>query len=204
MYNLPSTYVGAFAELTTLDNRLLTNGKITKVGEDFIEAINGFRSMSIRRQDGEVKMSIKSGSQPAIFVKGTIYVPTDNDYRLTNLEVITEGDKRSFFRLGLNDEIDIISLSTQEFEKARLLDISLGGACVRSRLKLQVHDVLSLSLPIGKDMLQINAEIVRVLEDDPYTKYGVSFTKLPARDSDVLCNYIFKRQKDDIARLKNF
>ena len=204
MYNLPSVYVGAFAELSTLDNRLLTSGKITKVGTDFIEATNGFRSLVIRKEENEVKMSIKSGSQPAIFVKGTIYVPTDYDYRLTNLEVITEGDKRSFFRLGLNDDVDILALSTEESERARLLDISLGGACVRSRLKLKEHDIITITLPIGKDLLKINAEILRVMNDEPYSKYGVAFTKLPAKDSDILCNYIFKRQKDDIARLKNF
>ena len=109
MYNLPSLYVGAFAELSTLDNRLLTSGKITKVGTDFIEATNGFRSLVLRKEEGEVKMSIKSGSQPAIFVRGTIYVPTDYDYRLTNLQIITEGDKRTFFRLNVNDDVDVLS-----------------------------------------------------------------------------------------------
>ena len=33
MYNLPRQYVGSFAELSTMDNQLLTSRKITMVGE---------------------------------------------------------------------------------------------------------------------------------------------------------------------------
>lgn len=203
MYNLPRQYVGSFAELSTMDNQLLTSGKITMVGEDVVEVTNGFHNISMRKEEGLVKLAIKSSSQPAVFMTGTVYLPTYDNYRLTNLNVISEGDKRSFFRLRVSDPVEISSSSSSVIDLATMLDLSLGGALLQSTVEYQPHEIINLSLAIKSERLQIHAEILRILPDEGYFRYGVAFTKLPPKDSDILCNYIFQKQKVEINRLKN-
>ncbi len=204
MFILPNKYLGAFAELTTEDNKLLTSGKIKKIGEDFIEIVNGFHSEAIRVEEGTVKLNIKSGVSPAIFLTGKIYLPDHYSYRLINIELASEGDKRSFFRLPTNDYIEVDTDSKEGSQQALMKDISLGGMMIETMDEYYLNELIHMQLLTKTADLHLNGKIVRVKKSERGTyMYGVAFLTLSSRESDTLCNYIFDRQKAEINRLKN-
>ena len=203
MFDLSGKYVGSFAELTTMDNRLLTSGKVLLVGEDMIEVSNGFRSAAIRAIDDCVKLSIKSNRLPPIFLKGTIYLPTFDNFRLVNIEVLSEKDNRNFFRLAVHDEI-YITTEKNQVTSSIMLDISLGGALIQSSAHLIVGDQINVTIPYKNANFEIQSTVLRVLpHTESLTNYGVSFSGITPKQSDMLCEYLFARQKEEINRLKN-
>lgn len=203
MYNVPNVYVGSFAELTTLDNKLITSGKITKIGTDFIEVSNGFRTHKIRNELDAVKVNIKSSNFPALYLTGKIYLPSLESFRMIDLDVISEGEHRNFFRLSIDEDVEISSTRSNELDIGKLLDISLGGAKVQSDKSYTIGDLLVIALPHKNDVLRVIGSVVRVNEGKPFNSYGVSFKQLAPKTSDDLCNYVFDRQKAEISRLKN-
>ena len=203
MYDLSGKYVGSFAELTTMDNRLLTSGKVLLVGEDMVEVSNGFRSAAIRAIDDCVKLSIKSNRLPPIFLKGTIYLPNFDNFRLVNIDVLSENDNRNFFRLAVDDDIYVTTADNQVVS-SKMLDISLGGALIQSTARLIVGDQINVTIPNKNTNFEIKSTVLRALpHTESLTNYGISFSGITPKQSDMLCEFLFARQKEEINRLKN-
>lgn len=206
MYNLANSYIGSTCELYTLDNTLMTNGKLTRIGEDFIEVTNSLGVMSLRIYEDRVKCVIKNPQGDKV-IEGRLYLPNMENFRIIDMDCLAENDKREFFRVQLNDNC-IISKRTHEGKRGmdfgvKLVDLSIGGCQLHSSLAFEKGQTIVVGLRINDEIIRMDGTIVRAIPGPMGGhNYGVRFEDSSGRNGDVICQYLFKKQKDTINEIK--
>jgi hypothetical protein len=128
-----------------------------------------------------------------------VYTTAMDKHMLTkyNLEYIHE--LVEIFSYGLT-KISIKGNSFNEvYTNTRIVDISISGLLFEiSDISLfnylKKHSSIKMYIPIGKNKLEINAEIVRFITAEDGYKLGVNFFSSNPGDMKVLENYIYERK----------
>lgn len=206
MYSLSNKHVGSSCELYTLDNTLMTNGKLTRIGDDFIEVTNSLGVMSLRKYEERVKCVIKT-AQGDVVIEGRLYLPNMESFRIIDMDCLADNDKREFFRVQLTENC-IISKRTHDGRKGmdfgvKMLDLSIGGCQLHSSLAFEKGQTIVVGLRINDEIIRVDGTIVRVVSTPSGGyNYGVRFEDTGDRNSDIICQYLFKKQKDTINEIK--
>ena len=128
-----------------------------------------------------------------------VYTTAMDKHMLTkyNLEYIHE--LVEIFSYGLT-KISIKGNSFNEvYTNTRIVDISISGLLFEiSDISLfnylKKHSSIKMYIPIGKNKLEVNAEIVRFITAEDGYKLGVNFFSSNPGDMKVLENYIYERK----------
>lgn len=206
MYSLSSSYLGAACDLLTLDNKLMTNGRVTRIGEDFIEVSNALGVMALRKYEDRVKAEIKH-ARGNVVIEGRLYLPTMQFFRVVDMDCLATNDKREFFRVPM-DETAVVSKKTVDGRKGmdfgvKLVDLSIGGCQIHSSLAFQTGQTILVGIKINGELIRMEGEIKRTLPNNGHGyNYGIQFENNSDRNKDIVCQYLFKIQKDTINEIK--
>lgn len=207
MFNISNSYIGAQCDLLTMDNKILTNGRLKKVGFDFVEISNDIKTLSLLRYEETVKVEIKHASLPTIVVAGRLYLPNMDFFRIVDIDALANSESREFFRVNVGDKALIKKRNTNGVEsmnfEVTLVDISLGGALIASGLAFENGNKVALGIEIDGERIFYAAEIVRTLpKEKNLFRYGLKFVEIKGSVGDKLCKYLFIKQKEIINELK--
>ncbi|MGL5978349.1 MAG: PilZ domain-containing protein [Erysipelotrichaceae bacterium] len=200
---LPQSYRFAFCELRTMENDLLTKGQIIKIGADFLEVSNDLGSASLSRYVGKVKVVINHKEEDTKVLEGNLYIPTMDFFRIIDMATLAEKEQRNFFRVNVNlpasMKVEPRGGGIPRPYDIEMVDLSLGGALLRGNMILSRRTRLSVEVFLDGKLMEHKATIVRCLRlSDGNYGYGIQFDAMDDTYANLICQYLFKRQKDII------
>lgn len=196
-------YRFANCELRTISNDLLTKGKIIKIGSDFLEISNELGSTSLNRYEKRVKVIINHAYLESKVIEGDLYIPTMEFFRVIDTKTIMEKEQRNFFRVNVN--IDAVAgvgpRGGGPIKKYPVIinDLSLNGALMITNTIIAQRAKIELTFEIDNNELIIDGQVVRCrLNSENMYCYGVRFIDIDNSNSNLICQYLFKKQKEVI------
>ena len=142
----------------------------------------------------------KSADQ-AVCLEGIITPqPVRYVWEVENLRLIQVGNDRAFFRLNTNVSATAVMAGGPEAGAeiaCRLLNISVGGARVRSDFAWEAGDnfLLKVRLLEDREISELSCRILRVVKKTPPYEYGCQFMNLSEADQDRITENIFAAQR---------
>ena len=180
-------YSGMRVEVTTFDGQLLFVAKLIGPREGRAQLYQYSESFSHARK--------------AVYMEGTISVLPERKWQVQELVVARIGNDRAFFRLDTNvDATATIMGGRNAGEKAcKLLNISVGGACIASAYPFQEGDkfLLKVKLLEDRDTSVMYCQVLRIInrgENKP-TEFGCRFLELNESDEAKITQNIFAAQR---------
>ena len=133
-------------------------------------------------------------------MEGDISPRPNHIWQVEGLTLVQVGNDRAFFRLDTNLDASVTMFSgLQSGEKpCRLLNISVGGACIASAYPFQEGDkfLLKVKLLEDRDPSIMYCQVLRVIEhEDAPFEYGCQFLELNEADQDRITENIFAAQR---------
>lgn len=196
-------YRFANCELRTINNDLLTKGKIIKIGSDFLEISNELGSTSLNRYEKRVKCIINHAYLESKVIEGDLYIPTMEFFRVIDTKTIMEKEQRNFFRVNVS--IDAVAgvgpRGGGPIKKYPVIinDLSLNGALMITTTIIAQRAKIELTFEIDNNELILDGQVVRCrLNSDNMYCYGVRFIDIDNSNSNLICQYLFKKQKEVI------
>ena len=194
-------YRFANCELRTLNNDLLTKGKIIKIGSDFLEISNDLGSSSLSRYEHKVKVVINHTYLESKVIEGILYIPTMEFFRVIDTKTLMEKEQRNFFRVNVNIEA-VIGVGPRGGGPLKrypvvLNDLSLNGTLAMCKTIIAQRTKVELVFMIDDKELTLDGQVVRckLLTDNQYG-YGIRFIDLDDQSANIICQYLFRKQKE--------
>lgn len=203
----PKIYSGMRVEVTTSDECLLFVAKVQEIlgntaklhmysEATFSPDIKPFSARIRGYNDYEKK---------AVYMEGVIRPEDKNIWYVKDLTVKNLVNERTFFRLDTDIDATLTTYKGHEEEEypCRLLNISIGGACITSDHPYERNDRFLLKVKLVEDRAPsvIYCRILRVtekdtsLEENTYRyEYGCKFIELPETDHNQIAENIFAAQ----------
>ena len=185
-------YSGMRVEVTTFDGQLLFVAKLIGPREGRAQLHQYSESFSHQGEEEPVRVRIRGyhdHARKAVYMEGTISMLPERKWQVEELVVARIGNDRAFFRLDTNvDATATIMGGRNAGEKAcKLLNISVGGACIASAYPFQED----------RDTSVMYCQVLRIInrgENKP-TEFGCRFLELNESDEAKITQNIFAAQR---------
>lgn len=200
-------YSGMRVEVTAFSGRMLFVAKLMGLHGDQAE-LHQYSEAAIPPPEEPLPVRIRGYSdrdRKAVYMEGVITPLPQRKWAVAELKVCRIGNDRAFFRL----ETDLPATATMFSGLAmgekpcRLLNISVGGACVRSEYRYHEGDkfLLKVKLLEGRPESAMFSEVVRVMErEGGKLEYGCRFLELTENDQEKITQNIFAVQRQKRGR----
>lgn len=194
-------------EVTTLTGQLLFVAKLQNLNGDKAE-LHQYSETVISQDSKFILVRIRGyndDEKKAVYMEGTIMPKEKYVWQVKDLIVTKIGNDRAFFRLKTDIEATATMFSgLQMGEKpCRLLNISVGGACISSQFVYHKDDkfLLKVKLLEDKPASVMYCQVLRVIErSETRYEYGCRFVELNEEDQESIVQNIFEAQRQKLER----
>lgn len=197
-------YSGMRVEVSTFDGRILFVAKLMSLWGNTAQLHQYSEAPPIKEaEEGEpFRVRIRGYNdreRKAVYMEGNISPLPQSKWRVEELVVARIGNDRAFFRLDTDLPASISKFSGRSAGDfpCRLLNISVGGACVASEQRYWEGDkfLLSVKLLEDRETSIMYCQVLRVVEkEDAPFEYGCQFLELNDADQDKITENIFAAQ----------
>lgn len=196
-------YSGMRVEVTDRGGRLLFVAKLQGLRGDKAE-LNQYSETDLSPEEGEtVPVCIRGyndRNKKAVYMEAMIAPASVHTWAVTDLTVVRTGNDRAFFRLNTDLPATAVMFSGLEMgeKPCRMLNISVGGACIRSPVRYHEGDKFLLKVKLIEDRPEsvMYCQVLRVLEkENGATEYGCQFLELSEDDQENIIQNIFTAQR---------
>lgn len=195
-------YSGMRVEVTTFDGRLLFVAKLIGLRGSSAE-LHQYSEASLPQDAEPVRVRIRGYNdheRKAVYMEGTIAPDVKHIWKVEELTVARIGNDRAFFRL--DTDIDATITTFGGFgageQPCKLLNISVGGACISSAFQFHEDDkfLLKVKLLEDRDISVMYCQVLRIIDKgDSGYKYGCRFLELNENDEAKITQNIFAAQR---------
>lgn len=200
-------YSGMRVEVTAFDGRMLFIAKLMGLHGSQAE-LHQYLEAAISQVEEPLPVRIRGYSdrdRKAVYMEGVIAPLPQNKWAVTELKVCRIGNDRAFFRLDtdLDATATMFSGLAMGEKPCKLLNISIGGACIRSETKYHDGDKFLLKVRLLEDRPEsvMFSQVVRVIEKDGSGfEYGCRFLELTETDEEQITQNIFAVQRQKRGR----
>lgn len=198
-------YSGMRVEVTEMEGRMLFIAKLMGIYGNKGE-LHQYSEIEMTQENNEpLPVKIRGYSdhkKKAVYMEGVITPRLEHIWQVENLSVIKIENDRAFFRLETNIDATATMFTGLEIgeKKCKLLNISVGGACIGTESRYHMGDKFMLKFKLLEDraMSVIYCQVVRVTEkEDAKFEYGCQFLELTDEDQETITQniYVVQRQK---------
>ena len=200
-------YSGMRVEVTAPDGRLLFVAQLRNLREKGAELY--LYSESALPPDSEPLPACIRGyndhNRKAVYMEGVISPMPQNIWKVEELVVRRVGNDRAFFRLDTNLDATATMFSGLSIGErpCKLLNISVGGACITSETPYHEGDKFLLKVKLLADRPEsvIYSEVMRIIhKDKDKVEYGCRFLELTEEDETKITQNIFTVQRQQRSR----
>lgn len=200
-------YSGMRVEVTAYDGRILFVAKLMGLRGTQAE-LHQYLEATISPQEEPIPVRIRGYSdrdRKAVYMEGVISPLPQNKWSVTDLKVCRIGNDRAFFRLDTNLDATATMFSGLAMgeKPCKLLNISIGGACIGSEFQYHEGDKFLLKVRLLEDRPEsaMFTQVVRVIEKgDSWFEYGCRFLELTEVDQGQITQNIFAVQRQKRGR----
>lgn len=195
-------YSGLRVEVTNAAGRLLFVAKLLGLHGNQGE-LHQYSQAAVSRTEEPIPVKIRGYSdrdRKAVCMEGVITPLPQNKWSVSELKLCRVGNDRAFFRLttDLPATAAMFSGLMMGERPCRLLNISVGGACVGSEYRYHEGDKFLLKVRLLEDRPEsaMFSQVMRVLEKDGGKfEYGCRFLELTEADQEQITQNIFTAQR---------
>ena len=195
-------YSGLRVEVTTFDGRLLFVAKLLGLHGNHAE-LHQYSEAALPQTEEPIPVRIRGYSdqdRKAVYMEGAITPKPKNICAVSGLKLCKAGNDRAFFRLDVNLDATATMFSGLEMgeKPCKLLNISIGGACIGSETQYHEGDKFLLKVRLMEDRPEsaMFSQVVRVIEKGGTRfEYGCRFLELTEADQDQIAQKIFAAQR---------
>lgn len=200
-------YSGMRVEVTTTDGRMLFVAKLMGLHGDKAE-LHQYSEAAISEVEEPLPVRIRGYSdweRKAVYMEGAIMPLPQNKWSVSELKVCRVGNDRAFFRLTTNLDATATMFSglTMGERPCKLLNISVGGACIGSEHRYHEGDKFLLKVRLLEERPEsaMFSQVMRVIEkDEGKFEYGCRFLELTEADQNQITRNIFAAQRQKRGR----
>ena len=136
----------------------------------------------------------------AVYMEGRISPLPHRVWAVTELQVSRVANDRAFFRLETNRDATVTMFSGLEMgeKPCKLVNISIGGACISSERRYHEGDKFLLRVKLVEDRPEsaMFSQVMRVIEKDGENfEYGCRFLEMTDDDQEKISQNIFAAQR---------
>lgn len=212
MLPLSEKYLLSPCEVKSLENFPLLVGYLSRIRDKSIQITGKTDKLPIIHCNTPVKISLFNSKYGFRVLAGRVYLSTPDFIRIVDVQSEADFEKRNFFRVRLDipayarlrrDNRDAEQEPEMPFS-IRVQDLSLSGMLFRSSRPLAVNDRILTNLKLGDTVVLLPCRIVRKTkaEQAGEENYGCEFLSSSGRQYDLLCKYLFDRQREQISKIK--
>lgn len=199
-------YAGMRVEVTTFSGELLFVAKMMSIRGYTAELHQYSQADQLEEGDEEtesIRVQIRGyhdHMRKAVYMEGNISPRPKHVWYVENLVLVKISNDRAFFRLSTNVDATATTFGgINAGEKpCKLLNISVGGACISSEFTYQEGDkfLLKVKLMEERDISAMFCQVLRVIDrgDEKY-EYGCRFLELNENDQEKITQNIFAVQR---------
>lgn len=195
-------YSGMRVEVTTDAGQVLFVAKLLGLHGNKAE-LHQYSEFEITKDIESFHARIRGYSdyeRKAVYMEGVITPGPKHIWRVEELTTVHIGNDRAFFRLetNLTATATMFSGLAMGEKPCKLLNISIGGASIRSEYRYHEGDKFLLKVRLLEDRPEsaMFTQIVRVVEKDEETfEYGCQFLELTDADQEQITQNIFAVQR---------
>lgn len=195
-------YSGTRVEVTTLDGELLFVAKLTDVHGTEAE-LQQFSEAAVSGDSEPIHVRIRGyvdHEKKAVHFEGIIAPARKNIWSVEELALQKAGNDRAFFRLSTNRDGTATMYSGLEAgeKPCKLLNISIGGACISSECRYHDGDKFLLKVKLLEDRPEsaMFSQVMRIIDKgDNGFEYGCRFLELTDADQEQITQNIFAAQR---------
>jgi len=213
MNPIDERYLGNVCEIRSFANELIGIGVIREVGEDFITI--GARDSELRLFNTfqKIKLNIFNSKVGFTVIICEVLASTRKMLRVVSPIKIVDHERRQGFRVAV-DLHARISISRERLESGDyddlqvvwIEDMSICGLKIHSDKKYILGQVVWLTFELDeRTRLTVKAQFVRdtdVEGDGDLREYGIKLLFDREEDSDKLCSYLFKAQREQSQKIR--
>ena len=197
-------YSGMRVEVTTFDGQLLFVAKLMGPHGGRAQLHQYSEATSQPKEDMEpIRARIRGYNdrvRKAVYMEGTISPLPQHRWQVEELVVARLGNDRAFFRLDTNVDATTTTLGGYGAgeKNCKLLNISVGGACVASDYPFHEGDkfLLKVQLLEDRDLSVMYCQVLRIIDrGDGKFEYGCRFLELNEADEAKITQNIFAAQR---------
>ena len=194
-------YSGMRVEATAMDGRMIFVAKLTGLRGNQAELHPYSEAAFSQEEPFPVRIrGYSDRERKAVCMEGVIAPLPQNKWSVVELKVCRVGNDRAFFRLATNlDAAAVMFRGLEMGEKpCKLLNISIGGACIRSECRYHEGDKFLLKVRLLADRPEsvMFSQIMRVIEKGGAGfEYGLRFLELTDADQEQITQNIFAAQR---------
>lgn len=200
-------YSGMRVEVTAFDGRMLFVAKLMGLHGNQAE-LHQYLEAAISQVEEPLPVRIRGYNdrdRKAVYMEGVISPLPQNKWSVADLKVCRIGNDRAFFRLDTNLDATATMFSGLAMgeKPCKLLNISIGGACIGSESRYHDGDKFLLKVKLLEDRPEsaMFTQIVRVIEKgDAGFEYGCRFLELTEADQEQITQNIFAAQRQKRGR----
>ena len=216
MNPVDSRYVGSLCEIRSFANDLLGVGIVNEVGEDYVVLRAKDEQLRLFSSLAKVKLNIFNSKAGFLVVICEVLTSAKQFLTVVNPLKIVDHERRSGFRIPV--ELDAkIALSRQALEEndvdfvqvVWVKDISICGLRLHAKRRFITGQILWICLQFEKETLIVKGQIIRATNEAigeengaEIREFGVKLLFDREEDSDKLCSFIFKEQREQSKRVK--
>lgn len=201
-------YSGMRVEVTDARGQMLFVAKLLGLHGNQAQLHQYSETSISHEQEEPLPVKIRGYSdrdRKAVYMEGVITPLPKNIWAVAELKVCRVANDRAFFRL----DTDIAATATMFSglgmgEKAcRLLNISIGGACIGSEFRYHEGDKFLLKVKLLADRPEsaMFSQVMRVIErGEGKYEYGCRFLELTEEDQERITQNIFAAQREQRRR----
>ena len=198
----PADYAHMRVEVTAFDGQLLFVAKLMYPRGTTAELHQYFDS-ALPEDTEPVRVRIRGyhdHTKKAVYMEGVITPMPKHIWKVEELVVNRVGNDRAFFRLDTDLDAHITKFSGRNAGEApcRLLNISVGGACISTDHVHHEGDKLLLKVQLmeDRDISTIFCQVMRVVDKGSGKyEYGCRFLELTENDEERITQSIFAAQR---------
>lgn len=196
-------YSGMRVEVTSEDGRMFLTATLVDLRGDRAELESQSEGNLLAGTEEPIPVTIRGYSSlenKAVLLEGTIRPGPSGLWEAESLVLVKRSNDRAFFRVDTSIDAGVTpmgSFSSQE-EPCKVLNISVGGVCVGSKLRHNVGDkfILQVRLLPELEPSMMFCQVLRILERKAdYFEYGCQFLRLSSTDEDRILQIIFDLQR---------
>lgn len=198
-------YIGSVAEIKTMTNTILCIGRISKIKDDDSIVIDSkSEEFPIIDYNTIVKISVRNSKLGSVFLMGRVYSSEEDMLVLQEITVISDNEKRDYFRVKYLEQASYYDKETAEFiDKLNFVDISLGGFMCRTTKQLKKYGNYAIELKIGEERYFLEFTVIREREyKEGKHVYGCAFVNMNSKIQDDLAQFIFAIQRENLSKIK--
>ncbi len=227
MLPISEEYLHSPCEIKTLSNKLISTGFLSNILQESLQMANSMDVLPILHCNTPVKISIYNSTLGFKVLVGKVFLSTPDMMQITDIQNLADFERRNFFRLDVNidakayliqedaseeDDASKKNHASEEDDASEedhlfditVIDLSLSGFFIATHQHLEAGQMFVTTLTLYDTNIPFRCQVQREQKVDySHNGYGCAFLDSSNRQFDLLCKYIFEKQREQIKLSKN-